>query len=116
MFLNNTFDVTLFHPLDFHAFCTKVLLPEAGILLIQQDLPHLSRKDAIKTMENSQPLGAEMHPGENSPHVNAIMERTARINRHMSKYLAKVEVVEAEIPDSSFKEVVENGKVVLLID
>ena len=57
-----------------------------------------------------------MHPGENSPHVNAIMERTARINRHASKYLAKVEVVEAKIPDSSFEEVVENGKVVLLID
>ena len=51
MFPDNTFDVTPFHPLDFHAFRTKVLLPEAGILLIQQDLPHLSRKDAIKTME-----------------------------------------------------------------
>ena len=57
MFPDNTFDVTPFHPLDFHAFRTKVLLPEAGILLIQQDLPHLSRKDAIKTMEDSQPLG-----------------------------------------------------------
>ena len=115
MFPDNTFDVTPFHPLDFHAFRTKVLLPEAVILLIQQYLPHLSRKDAIKTMENSQPLGAEMHPGENSPHINAIMECTARINCHASKYLAKVEVVEAKIPDSSFEEVVENG-VVLLID
>ncbi|KIM77021.1 hypothetical protein PILCRDRAFT_12382 [Piloderma croceum F 1598] len=116
MFPDNTFDVTPFHPLDFHAFRSKVLLPEAGILLIQQDLPHLSRKDAIKTMENSQLLGAEMHPGENSPHINAIMERTARMNHHVSKYLVKVEVVEAKIPDSSFEEVVENGKVVLLID
>jgi hypothetical protein len=50
MFPDDSFDITPFHPLDFAAFCTKILLPKASILLIQQDLPNLNWKSAIKTM------------------------------------------------------------------
>ena len=66
MFPDDSFDVTPFHPLDHTAIRTKVLLPEASTLLIQQDLPHLDRKSAIRTIQNSQQFGAEMHPGEDS--------------------------------------------------
>ena len=119
MFPDNSFDVTPFHPLDHTAFRTKVLLPEASTLLIQQDLPHLDRKSAIRTMQNSQQFGAEMHPSEDSIHVDGIMERIVVKNRNANQQLAiKMEAQEAAIADSEleYKEVIENGKVVLLLD
>jgi hypothetical protein len=74
-FSSSSFDVTPFNPLDHTAFHTKVLLSEASTLLIQQDLPHLDQKSVIKTMQNSQQLGAEMHPSKDSIYVDGIMEQ-----------------------------------------
>jgi len=60
-----------------------------------------------------------MHPGEDSIHVNGIMERIATKNRNANQQLAvKVEAQEAAIADFEleYREVIENGKVVLLLD
>ena len=119
MFTDDSFDLTPFHPLDHTAFCTKVLLPEVSTQLIQQDLPHLDWKSAIRAMQNSQQFGAEMHPSKDSIHVDGIMEQTVVKNCNANQQLAiKMEAQEATIADSEleYKEVIENGKVVLLLD
>jgi hypothetical protein len=73
MFLNGSFDITPFHPLDVHAFWGKVLLPEIRILLIQQDLPHLDHTSAIGLLYASQEFGSQLHPGTDSPHVDNVI-------------------------------------------
>jgi hypothetical protein len=60
-----------------------------------------------------------MHPGEDSIHVNSIMEWIATKNCNANQQLAvKVEAQEAAIADFEleYREVIENGKVVLLLE
>jgi len=63
----------LFRPLDARAFREKVLLPEVGTLLIQQDLPHIDRANAINILRASQEFGSLLHPGTDSPHIDKVM-------------------------------------------
>ena len=88
MFPDDLFDVTPFHPLDHTAFHTKIFLPEVSTLLIQQDLPHLDRQSAIRTMQNTQQCGMEMQPGKDSIHVDGIMEQIVVKNCNANQQLA----------------------------
>jgi hypothetical protein len=117
MFPDDSFDVTPFRPLDCHAFREKVLLPECGTLLIQQDFPHISRVKAIKIMRNSQDFGSLFHPGTDSRHVDDVIRRTSN-RRVETEAPVKKEVEEMELvnPDSEYKEVLEAGKIVILLD
>lgn len=119
MFPNASFDVAPFQPLDGHAFWEKVLLPEVGILLIQQDLPHINHASAIEILHTSQELGSLLHPGTDSLHVDEVVRQVSQAMWWDKKDSAiKKEDAEVEIVDQSdvLKEVIENGKVVILLD
>jgi hypothetical protein len=123
MFPNGSFDVALFRPLDARAFREKVLLPEVGTLLIQQDLPHIDRANTIDILRASQEFGSLLHPGTDSPHVDEVMRRVTNKSHWQSeqdsvvkKEDKKVEIVGESDATVALKEIVENGKVVILLD
>jgi hypothetical protein len=117
MFPNTSFDVAPFRPLDARAFREKVLLPEVGILLIQQDLPHINRASAIEILRTSQDLGSLLHPGTDSLHVDEVVRRVSRAMwRDEKDSVVKKEEVEVVDKSDVLKEVIENGKVVILLD
>jgi hypothetical protein len=117
MFPNGSFDIIPFHPLDVRAFREKVLLPEIRILLIQQDLLHLNRASAIGLLHASQEFGSQLHPGTDSPHVDNLIRCVSRVNCETEKDAAiKREDVRVELTNYVFKEIVENGEVVILLD
>jgi hypothetical protein len=117
MFPDDSFGVTPFQPLDCHAFREKVLLPECGTLLIRQDFLHISHVKAIKIMCNSQDFGSLFHPGTDSRHVDDVVRRTCS-SQVETEAPVKKEVEEMELvnPDSEYKEVLEAGKIVILLD
>jgi hypothetical protein len=117
MFPNGSFDITPFRPLDVRAFWEKVLLPEIGILLIQQDLSHLDRASAIGLLCASQEFSSQLHPGTDSPHVDNLIQRVSRVNHETEKDATiKREDVGVELTNYVFKEIVENGEVAILLD
>ena len=119
MFPNASFDVAPFRPLDARAFREKVLLPEVGILLIQQDFTHINRASAVEILCASQEFGSLLHPGTDSLHVDEVVRQVSQSTWRDEKDSAvKKEDEEVEIVNKSdvLKEVIENGKVVILLD
>ena len=118
MFPNDSFDITPFHPLDYRAFREKVLLPEIGTILIQQDLPQLNRADTIRTLRTSQEFGTLLHPGTDSCHVDDAIRRVARNKIAGEERAVKKEDENIEMGEScaEFIEVLKNGRVVILLD
>jgi hypothetical protein len=119
MFPNDSFDVTPFRPLDYRTFREKVLLPEIGTMLIQQDLPQLDRADAVRTLRTSQEFGTLLHPGTDSCHVDDAIRRVTSRNKIVGEGRAmKKEDENIAVGEScaEFIEVLENGKVVILLD
>jgi RTC4-like domain len=76
MFPESSFDIS-FQPLSYKVLVHEVLLREAAALLIQQDLG-FDRAKAIKTLTRSQAFGTMLHPGDDSPHIQAIIDKTTR--------------------------------------
>ena len=62
MFPNYEIDSPDLTPLSPHMFQERVLLPEAFMWLVLQDLPHLTWEQAIKTLQDSQVFGNSLHP------------------------------------------------------
>jgi hypothetical protein len=119
MFPNDSFDVTPFRPLDYRTFREKVLLPEIETILIQQDLPQLDRADAIRTLHTSQEFSTLLHPGTNSYHVDDAIRRVTSRNKIVGEgRVMKKEDENIEVGEScaEFIEVLENSKVVILLD
>ena len=124
MFPDGSFDATLFRPLDAHAFREKVLLPEVATLLIQQNLPHIDQASSIEILRTSQEVGSLLHPGTDSSHVDEVVRRVSKSMGLVEKEdfgLVKREDEEVEIVDESdvtvdLKEVIEDGKVIILLD
>ncbi|KAF5374001.1 hypothetical protein D9615_009909 [Tricholomella constricta] len=54
-------DIAHIHPLSQDTFLREILVPEAAVLIIQEDL-HLSRFQAIETLRASHTFGNTMHP------------------------------------------------------
>jgi len=79
-----------FQPLSWSDVIHKVLLPEAVICLIVEDLPHLNRTGAIDTMKLSAHYGSVLHYNEDSPAVQDITKKLAttyaRSNALYDKY------------------------------
>lgn len=80
LFPDNSFNLAMFKPLTWFDLIHKVLLPEAVIQLIIEDLPHLDRAGAIDTMKSSTHYGNVLHYNEDSPAVREITQKLAAIN------------------------------------
>ncbi|KAF7975170.1 hypothetical protein HWV62_10359 [Athelia sp. TMB] len=91
MFPDASFDTSPFKPLSWSSFREHVLLPEASTHLIQQDLPHLDRKNAIKTMRDSGTFGAILHPGDNSVYVDRALSISNAARRRAERLEVSVE-------------------------
>lgn len=119
MFPDYSFDTHPFRPMTWQTFREKVLLPEAGTRLIQEDMPHLRRHTAIDTMRKSQELGAVLHPGADSPNINSAMSKLVQMRRRINNSI-NVKEEDKEISATNdidgFQYVVEDGKEVILLD
>lgn len=73
---STSFDPTS-QPLSYKNFIHEVLVREATVYMIQQDLG-LDRKKAINTLKHSQAFGTLLHPGDDSPHIQAVIDKTTR--------------------------------------
>jgi len=78
LFPDGSLDLKHFEPVPWDSLIHVVLLPEAAVALIQDDLG-LNRKDAIATMRESQAFGSALHPGDDSPHVEKLLRYTRRL-------------------------------------
>lgn len=71
-------------------------------------------------MQRSEGFGMLMHPGSDNPHVDAIIKQLAGVNRAITGRLqVKEENEEVTIGmqlDVGFKSVVEDGKIIFLLD
>jgi hypothetical protein len=76
MFPEGSLDIT-FQPLSYKILIHEVILREAAVLLIQQDLD-FDRAQAMRTLICSQGFGTMLHPGDNSSHVQAAIDKTTR--------------------------------------
>jgi hypothetical protein len=76
MFPQSSFDIS-FQPLSYKVLVHEVLLREAAVLLIQQDLS-FDRANAIKTLTRSQAFGAILHPDDDISHIQAIIDKTTK--------------------------------------
>ena len=76
MFPEGSLDIT-FQPLSYKILIHKVILQEVAMLLIQQDLDFDCAK-AMMTLIRSQGFGTMLHPGDNSPHIQAAIDKTTR--------------------------------------
>ena len=79
MFSEGSFDVT-FQPLSYKTLIREVLVREAALLLIQQDLG-FDRVKALKTLTNSKGFGTMLHPGDDSPHIQAVIDKITKATR-----------------------------------
>jgi hypothetical protein len=79
---------SLTHPLDPAEFIRRILVPQVGHLLIQQDLG-LSKEDALATMRKSARYGVAMFPyedeGEGIKVTDRMMAERARKRREEVK-------------------------------
>jgi RTC4-like domain len=80
MFPEGSFDIA-FQPLSYKTLIHEVLVREAALLLIQQDLG-FDRVKALKTLTNSEGFGTMLHPGDNSPHIQAVIDKTTKAAQH----------------------------------
>lgn len=119
MFPDGSFDINPFHPLSYETFRNEVLLPEAATLLIQHNLPHLNHEEAINTMQASQKLGTLLHPGVDSPFIDALIEKVKDLKHHIEGHLmTKTEDDEVEVVGTiygDYKEIIEDGKTIFVI-
>jgi hypothetical protein len=76
MFPKGSFDIT-FQPLSYNTLIREVLVREAALLLIQEDLG-FDRVKALKTLNSSDDYGTMLHPGDDSPHIQAVIEKTTK--------------------------------------
>jgi len=79
MFPDRSFDLEPFKSLTHYLLLHNVLLPQTVIHLIQEDLPNLSRIDAIDTMKSSAHYGNILHYNEDSPAVRDVVEKLAAV-------------------------------------
>jgi hypothetical protein len=82
-------------------------------------MPHITRKAAIKIMRDSQGLGSVFHPGIDSCHVDAAVAKVSSMRRHIMgtpivKQEEDIEITEGEA--SQFREIIEDGKIVFIIE
>ncbi|KAJ7862008.1 hypothetical protein B0H14DRAFT_2170340, partial [Mycena olivaceomarginata] len=56
-----TFDITPFHPLTYNIVIREVLVPEASIRLIQEDL-NITLDAALEVLQESHSFGCALHP------------------------------------------------------
>lgn len=85
MFPEGSLDIT-FQPLSYKILIHEVILQEAAVLLIQQDLD-IDRAQAMRTLIRSQGFGTMLHPGDNSAHVQAAIDKTTRSARQQETLL-----------------------------
>jgi hypothetical protein len=76
MFPEGSFDIA-FQPLSYKTLIREVLVREAALLLIQQDLG-FDRVKTLKTLTNSEGFGTMLHPGDDSPHIQAVIDKTTK--------------------------------------
>ena len=76
MFPEGSFDIA-FQPLSYKTLIREVLVREAALLLIQQDLG-FDRVKALKTLTSSEGFGTMLHPGDDSPHIQAVIDKTTK--------------------------------------
>jgi hypothetical protein len=76
MFPEGSFDLN-FQPLSYNTLIREVLVREAALLLIQQDLG-FDRVKALKTLTRSEGFGTMLHPGDDSSHIQAIIDKTTK--------------------------------------
>jgi len=79
MFPEGSFDIT-FQPLSYNTLIREVLVREAALLLIQENLG-FERVKALKTLNSSNGFGTMLHPGDDSPHIQAVIDKTTKTAR-----------------------------------
>jgi len=77
MFPQDSISADVLKSLSYKVLINEVLLREAAILLIQKDL-HCDRTAALKTRQRSERFGTLFHSGEDSPHLQAVIDKTTQ--------------------------------------
>jgi hypothetical protein len=85
MFPEGSFDIT-FQPLSYNTLIREVLVREAALPLIQEDLG-FERVKALKTLNSSDGFGTMLHPGDDSPHIQAVIDKTTKTARRQEALL-----------------------------
>jgi hypothetical protein len=80
MFSKGLFDITI-QPLSYNTLICEVLVREAALLLIQQDLC-FNHIRALKTVTRSDGFGTMLHPDNNNPHLQAVIDKTTKTAQH----------------------------------
>lgn len=76
LYPHSSLDHTSFAPLSWDTLIQQVLLPEATVLLIQEDLK-FDRDKAIKTLFASQRFGIILHSDDDNPHLHQVLVKIA---------------------------------------
>lgn len=121
MFPDYEIDETLYQLLTARSLREEILLPEACTQLILQDMPHLTRDAAIEVLRTSQDFGSGLHPESEGIHIQTLEHRLASAKRRERDIIIKIEDEEirmARLQTSvdEYREVVDNGKTVVIID
>lgn len=97
LFPDRSFDLAPFKPLVWSDLIHKVLLPEAVVQLIGDDLPNLDRAGAINTMKLSAHFGNVLHYNEDSPTVRDITKKLAAVNSRINTLYDEYEMSQSSL-------------------
>ena len=108
MFPEGSFDIT-FQPLSYKTLIHEVLVREAALLLIQQDLG-FDHVKALKTLTSSEGFRTMLHPGDDSPHIQAVIDKTTKATQlqealfHMWKVSDSIESFSNWLREQNFQD------------
>jgi len=97
LFPDRSFDLAPFKPLVWSDLIHKVLLPEAVVQLIGEDLPNLDRAGAINMMKLSAHFGNVLHYNEDSLTVKDITKKLAAVNSHVNTLYDEYEMSQSSL-------------------
>jgi hypothetical protein len=101
------------HGLSFVNFTRRVLLPEAAVLLTQDDL-QIPREKAIEILRMSRHYGMTMHPQEDSKDGEEYFVEVQKMMRMRAEAKVKVEDVGAD--EFMLHTVMEGNREIILLE
>jgi hypothetical protein len=90
MFPEHTFDMVMFNSIPYEDVICNILLPEATVHLIQQDLS-VDQHKAENTCDASVEFGHIYHSSDNNSIINNLITKTTKVIRQEEAWYVKQE-------------------------
>jgi hypothetical protein len=114
MFPEHTFDMAMFNSIPYEDVICNILLPEATVHLIQQDLS-VDRRKAENTRDASVEFGRIYHSSDNNPIIDNLITKTTKVIRQEEARYVKQEGF-GSTEGLGFMRTIEGNQVVYVLD